>query len=115
VLAGKQTEQATTIFGYTQRGSLVYGEALVFDKVEAHAKMLDEVEAKAPDGAVETVRTIEDETGLFDIGGGLKVSGDFTVPVEAADGSIEMKPVWEIMKDLQDDLALEEAVKVCSI
>jgi len=68
-----------------------------------------------PDRAVAVVKTVITEEGLIDLGEGMLVVPDFQVELTMADGTTRVMSVQKAMDDMAEDMALEEAMKVCSL
>lgn len=91
------------------------GETLRHDNVEAAVASTTAASEAIDDIASGIARGVEDEDGMIDLGNGIKLPKDFTLNLEDDAGNTFTMTAETIMKDLKDDLSLEEAVKVCSI
>ncbi len=99
------------------------GEILRHDNVEAMvaatataSELVDDIAAaivRGPEIDPEAAPVVDD--GMIDLGNGVRISKDFTLNLEDEAGNSLTLSADDIMRDLKDDLALEEAVRICSI
>lgn len=105
-----QQRQSVDILGNAMNGRSFVGPSLRHENV---GRLVDEVVERverAPEADVARIAIEPDENGLVDIGLSARVPADFRVPTDDGEFSIA-----DILADLRDDKALEEAVKACAI
>lgn len=115
VQQGRMQTEATNVLRYATAERPLVTPLLTRDAVARQLEALDLVEPMLPERALELAVPAPDEMGMFDIGLPERVSGDFAMPVEAADGTIELKSVREIFREFEEEIALDEAVRTCSL
>lgn len=90
-------------------------EAVTPDRVEALAQTVAEAEPRIDEVGEGLVVRNTAESPEVDVGLPENLPPDFQAPVIDAEGNIVMRPANEIMRDLNDDRAMLEAMRTCAI